>query len=50
MATDELIEYLERKTQRSEEVVREQLCCVFANQTWAQHRAAFMRLFAPMLA
>lgn len=48
--TDELMDHLERRTQRSEEVVREQLCGVFANQTWAQHRAAFMQLFGPMLA
>lgn len=48
--TDALLSYLERKTQRSEEVVREQLCGVFANGTWANHRAEFMRLFGPMIA
>lgn len=47
--TNELIDYLERRTQKSEEVLREQLCGVFANRTWAQHRAAFMQLFGPML-
>lgn len=48
--TDELLDHIGRRTQRSEEVVREQLCGVFANQTWARHRAAFMQLFGPMLA
>lgn len=48
--TDELIAYLERKTQRTPDVVREQLCGVFANDTWARHRAAFMQLFGPMVA
>lgn len=48
--TNELLAYLERKTQRSEEVVREQLCGVLANRTWDQHRADFMHLFGPMLA
>jgi len=47
--TQELIDYLERRTQKSAEVLREQLCGVFANQTWVQHRAAFMQLFGPML-
>lgn len=47
--TDELINYLEGRTQKSEEVLREQLCGVFANQAWAQHRAAFMQLFGSML-
>ncbi|RIJ27786.1 AAA family ATPase [Henriciella algicola] len=46
---NELIDYLEGRTQKSEEVLREQLCGVFANRTWAQHRAAFMHLFGPML-
>lgn len=47
--TDELIDYLKRRTQRSEDVVREQLCDVFANRTWAQHRAVFMQMFGSML-
>lgn len=48
--TVKLMHYLQRRTQRSEEVVREQLCGVFANQTWELHRASFMQLFGPMLA
>ncbi|MCB2062416.1 MAG: AAA family ATPase [Novosphingobium sp.] len=47
--TDQLIAYLERKTQRSADTVREQLCGVFASETWDQHRADFMRLFGPMI-
>lgn len=47
--TDNLIYYLEQRTQRTQDVVRDQLCGVFANQTWATHRAAFMQLFAPMV-
>lgn len=47
---NELSDYLAQRTQKSEEVVREQLCGVFANRAWAQHRAAFMQLFGPMLA
>jgi len=47
--TDALIAYLEIRTQRSQEVVREQLCGVFANGVWGQHRAEFMRLFGPMI-
>ncbi|WP_430386480.1 AAA family ATPase [Blastomonas fulva] len=46
---DELIDHLTRRTQRSEEVVREQLCGVFANRTWDRHRPAFMQLFGPMV-
>jgi energy-coupling factor transporter ATP-binding protein EcfA2 len=46
---NELLAYLAQRTQRSEELVREQLCGVFANRAWAQHRAAFMQLFGPML-
>lgn len=48
--TNDLLVYLEQRTQRSQEVVREQLCGVFANRTWDQHRATFMQLFGPMLA
>lgn len=48
--TNALLAYLGQRTQRSEEVSREQLCGVFANRTWAEHRAAFMQLFGPMLA
>lgn len=47
--TSELIDYLERRTQKSEEVLRVQLCGMFANRTWAQYRDAFMQLFGPML-
>lgn len=47
---NELLAYLAQRTQRSEEFVREQLCGVFANRAWVQHRAAFMGLFGPMLA
>jgi ABC-type lipoprotein export system ATPase subunit len=47
--TKKLINYLERRTQKSEDVLREQLCGVFAKRTWAQYRPAFMELFGPML-
>lgn len=47
--TDNIIAYLERKTQKSEDMVREQLCEVFATEAWQQHRAAFMQLFGPMV-
>lgn len=48
--TNALLAYLEQRTQRPEEFVREQLCDVFANRTWVQNRAVFMQLFGPMLA
>lgn len=47
--TAELLAYLQQRTQRQEETVREQLCGIFANRTWTQYRANFMQLFAPML-
>lgn len=46
--TGELLTHLEQRTQRQKETVREQLCGIFANRAWTQHRATFMELFGPM--
>lgn len=48
-ATKDLIGYLEQRTQRSTENVREQLCGEFANHSWDLHRADFLRLLSPMV-
>jgi len=48
-AVDELIEYLEQRTQRTAEVVREHLCGVFAQLGWQQHRASFLALLGPIV-
>lgn len=47
-AVEQLIDYVEKRTQRSSDTVREQLCGVFANSAWAQYRADFLALFGPM--
>lgn len=47
-AVEQLIAYLEERTQRSNDNVREQLCGVFANSTWGRYRADFLALFGPM--
>jgi len=44
----DLIAYLEEKTQRSEETVREILCEVFAQASWSNYKTDFMRLFGPL--
>ncbi|WP_363755500.1 AAA family ATPase [Sphingobium sp. LSP13-1-1.1] len=46
---DELITYLEQRTQRTEEAVREALCGIFAHAGWNQFRADFMPIFGPMI-
>jgi hypothetical protein len=40
----ELLKYLEGKTQRNEETVRETLCGVFAQASWAKYKVNFMQL------
>jgi hypothetical protein len=47
--TERLIAHIEQRTQRSADVVREQLCGVFANSAWDQYRADIMQLFGPMV-
>lgn len=47
--TEQLIDYLMQRTLRSRDVVREQLCGVFANAAWNNYRADFMRLLDPMV-
>lgn len=47
--TDQIIEYLVQRTQRPIDVVREQLCGVFANETWNVNRPDFLQLLAPMV-
>lgn len=46
---DDLIGYIEERTQRSSDVVREHLCGVFAVSSWGQFRSDFMKLFGPMV-
>jgi ABC-type lipoprotein export system ATPase subunit len=45
---NELLAYLEEKTQRSEETVREILCGVFAQASWATYKPNFMQLFGSL--
>ena len=47
--TNQLIEYLVQRTQRPIDVVREQLCGVFANTSWSEYRGDFMQLIGPMV-
>jgi hypothetical protein len=44
----DLIAYLEQKTQRSEETVREMLCGVFAQASWAKYKPNFMQLLGSL--
>lgn len=44
-----LISYLEQRTQRSVDSVKEQLCGAFANAAWQNYRPDFLRLFGPMV-
>ena len=44
-----LTEYIQLRSQRSAEMVREQLCGVFASLAWDLYRAHFMQLFGPMV-
>lgn len=44
-----LIQYLEQKTQSSEDSVREKLCNIFAREAWTQYRTPFMQLLGPMI-
>lgn len=46
---DELTSYLEQRTQRSADVVREHLCGVFSQLAWAEHRPSFLALLGPMV-
>ncbi|MCQ4190035.1 AAA family ATPase [Methylocystis suflitae] len=45
----ELIEYVAVRTQRSNEMVQEQICRAFAQSGWQNYRADFMALFGSML-
>lgn len=45
---NELLGYLEQKTQRSEETVREMLCGVFAQASWATYKPNFMQLLGSL--
>jgi len=47
-ASDELFTYLELRTQKSRDSVREHVCGLFASQVWAAQRPAMMQLFGPM--
>lgn len=46
---DEMISYLEQRTQKNKDTLREQICEIFAIQTWQQYRAEFMRLLSPLV-
>jgi len=48
-ATRDLMEYVEQRTARSTDIVREQLCGVFVNLAWGEFRADFFQLFGPMV-
>ncbi|MFS2327618.1 AAA family ATPase [Brucella sp. H1_1004] len=50
VAVEQLLQYVERQTQRSSDTVREQISGVFANSAWPQYRANFFALFGPMTA
>jgi len=41
----DLIKYLSEKTQKSDEMVRDKICELFAQGSWLSHRSDFMRLF-----
>lgn len=45
----DLVSYLSQKSHRSAEHVSEQLCSIFAEASWLQYRAEFMRLFGSIL-
>lgn len=45
----ELTEYIEQRTGRSTDMVREQLCGVFVSSAWGEFRVDFMQLFGPMV-
>ena len=45
----ELLRYTERRTQKSSDAVREDLCGLFATATWVQYKSEFMPLFGAML-
>ncbi|MDU0339085.1 AAA family ATPase [Bosea rubneri] len=46
---DELLRYIEQRTQRSEDVAREILSGIFAQLAWLQYRSDFMPLFGAMV-
>lgn len=48
-ASDTLIDYLARRTQRSRDSAREELCGVFASLSWDQYKVKFMQMFGAML-
>lgn len=48
-AIRDLITYIEQRTQRSTDNVREQLCGEFARLSWQQHRPEFLRILGPMV-
>lgn len=47
--SNKLIKYLMMQTQKTEDMVREHVCGVFANTAWKKFSPKFMELFAPML-
>lgn len=47
-ASNALLSYLEQRTQKSNDSVREHLCGVFATRTWGIQRAAMFQLFGPI--
>lgn len=48
-AKDELSSYIEQRTQRGEDSVREMLSGIFAQLSWTQYRPEFMRLFGQLI-
>jgi hypothetical protein len=48
-AVSSLLDYLSQRTQKPEDIVRDQLCGVFANLSWRIYRPDFMRLFGQMI-
>jgi ABC-type lipoprotein export system ATPase subunit len=44
-----MLEYIEQRSQRSPDAVREQVCGVFAKTSWHTNRPDFMQLFGQMI-
>jgi predicted ATPase len=44
-----MLEYIEQRSQRSPDAVREHVCGVFANTSWQTNRPEFMQLFGQMM-
>lgn len=47
--TDRLINYLVTQTQRSADVIRDQICLIFANLSWGIYKSQFTALLSPLL-